>query len=223
VLLTVPASMVAGLFLAVLVNRSLRGVRLFRTIFYLPVVLPAVAVLTLWKYIYEPTYGLANEVLRFLHLPTSMWLGDAHVAMPAVVVVNIWGIGGTMIIFLAGLQTVPNELYEAAMLDGAGPVRRFVRITLPMMGPILVLQFVLQLNAAFQTFTQIAVLTKGGPGTATNLLMYKIYNDGFADFISAPQLGYATSEVWILFIIVMVVTAVLLRVSRRYTYEGDAA
>jgi ABC-type sugar transport system permease subunit len=109
------------------------------------------------------------------------------------------------------------------MLDGAGPVRRFVRITLPMMGPILVLQFVLQLNAAFQTFTQIAVLTKGGPGTATNLLMYKIYNDGFADFISAPQLGYATSEVWILFIIVMVVTAVLLRVSRRYTYEGDAA
>ncbi len=223
VLLTVPASMVAGLLLALLVNRGLRGVRVFRTIFYLPVVLPAVAVLTLWKYIYEPTYGLANEVLHLLHLPTSMWLGDAHVAMPAVVIVNIWGVGGTMIIFLAGLQSVPQELYEAAMLDGAGAVRRFIRITLPMMGPILVLQLVLQLNGAFQTFTQVAVLTKGGPGTATNLLMYKIYNDGFADFISAPQLGYATAEVWVLFVIIMVVTAVLLRVSTRYTYEGDAA
>jgi ABC-type sugar transport system permease subunit len=223
VLLTVPASMVAGLALAVLINRRLAGVKVFRTIFYLPVVLPAVAVLTLWKYIYEPTYGLANQLLQFLHLPTSMWLGDAQVAMPAVVIVNIWGIGGTMIIFLAGLQTVPQELYEAAMIDGAGPVRRFLRITLPMMGPILVLQLMLQINAAFQTFTQVAILTKGGPGTATNLLMYKIYNDGFADFISAPQLGYATAEVWVLFVIVMIVTFILLRVSNRYAYEGEAA
>ncbi|MFZ7087256.1 carbohydrate ABC transporter permease [Curtobacterium sp. RRHDQ10] len=223
VVISVPVTIAAGLGLAVVVNRSLRGVRLFRTLFYLPVVLPAVAVLTLWKYIYDPTYGLANEVLRFLHLPTSMWLGDSKVALASILIVGVWGVGGTMIIFLAGLQAVPVELIEAAKVDGAGAVRRFFRITLPMIGPILLLQLVLQLNAAFQTFNQVAILTKGGPGVSTNLFMYKIYTDGFANFISSPQLGYATAEVWVLFVIVMVVTLVMLRLTRgRFSAGGEA-
>ncbi|MGC5165253.1 carbohydrate ABC transporter permease [Luteimicrobium sp. DT211] len=223
VVISVPVTIVAGLALAVLVNRALKGVKIFRTIFYLPVVLPAVAVLTLWKYIYDPTYGLANEVLRFLHLPESGWLGDAHVALPAILLVGVWGVGGTMIIFLAGLQAVPTELLEAAKVDGAGAFRSFLKITLPMIGPILLLQLVLQLNGAFQTFNQVAILTKGGPGTSTNLLMYKIYNDGFANFIAAPQLGYATAEVWVLFAIVMVVTLVMLRLTRgRFSAGGEA-
>ncbi len=223
VVISVPVTIAAGLALAVVVNRSLRGVRLFRTLFYLPVVLPAVAVLTLWKYIYDPTYGLANEVLRALHLPTSMWLGDSKVALASILIVGVWGVGGTMIIFLAGLQAVPAELIEAAKVDGAGAIRRFFTITLPMIGPILLLQLVLQLNAAFQTFNQVAILTKGGPGTSTNLLMYKIYTDGFANFISSPQLGYATAEVWVLFVIVMIVTLVMLRVTRgRFSAGGEA-
>ena len=223
VVVSVPVTIVAGLALAVLVNRGLRGVKIFRTIFYLPVVLPAIAVLTLWKYIYDPTYGLANQVLRFLHLPTSAWLGDAHIALPAILLVGVWGVGGTMIIFLAGLQAVPDELLEAAKVDGAGAFRSFVKITLPMIGPILLLQLVLQLNMAFQTFNQVAILTKGGPGTSTNLFMYKIYNDGFANFITAPQLGYATAEVWVLFVIVMLVTLVMLRLTRgRFSAGGEA-
>lgn len=223
VVMSVPVTIAAGLALAVLVNRPLKGVRTFRTLFYLPVVLPAVAVLTLWKYIYDPTYGLANEVLTFLHLPTSMWLGDAHVALASVLIVQVWGVGGAMIIFLAGLQAVPSELLEAAKVDGAGALRRFFRITLPLIGPILLLQIVLQLNAAFQTFTQVAVLTKGGPGVATNLFMYKIYEDGFGNFITSPQLGYATAEVWVLFVIVMIVTLVMLRLTRgRFSAGGDA-
>ncbi|GAB3804232.1 sugar ABC transporter permease [Humibacter antri] len=222
VAVSVPVTMAAGLALAVLVDRSMRGVKLFRTLFYLPVVLPAVAVLTLWKYIYDPTYGLANEVLRALHLPTSLWLGDSHVALAAILIVNVWGVGGTMLIFLAGLQAVPTELTEAAKVDGAGAIRRFFRITIPMIGPILMLQLALQLNAAFQTFNQVAILTKGGPGTSTNLLMYKIYTDGFADFITSPQLGYATAEVWVLFVIVMIVTVVMLRLTRgRFSAGGD--
>ncbi|ROP63720.1 multiple sugar transport system permease protein [Curtobacterium sp. PhB130] len=223
VVISVPVTIAAGLGLAVLVDRSLKGVKLFRTIFYLPVVLPAVAVLTLWKYIYDPTYGLANEVLRALHLPTSMWLGDAHVALASVLIVGVWGVGGTMIIFLAGLQAVPVELTEAAKVDGAGPIRRFLQITLPMIGPILLLQLVLQLNGAFQTFTQIAILTKGGPGTSTNLLMYKIYTDGFANFIASPNLGYATAEVWVLFLIVMIVTLGMLRLTRGRFSAGSEA
>lgn len=221
VLLSVPASLVVGLALAVLVNRPLRGVRVFRTIFYLPVVLPSVAVLALWKYIYDPQYGLANEVLRALHLPTSMWIGSTRMAMPAVVLVGVWGVGGTMIIFLAGLQAIPTELYEAAQVDGAGPVRTFFRITLPMLTPILLLQLVLQINAAFQTFNQVAILTRGGPGTTTDVLMYKIYSDGFGNYLSAPQLGYATAEVWVLFVLIMIVTTVTLRFSSMWVYSGE--
>jgi ABC-type sugar transport system permease subunit len=223
VVVSVPVTVAAGLALAVVVDRSFRGVRVFRTIFYLPVVLPAVAVLTLWKYIYNPTYGLANQVLRALHLPTSMWLGDKHVALAAILIVGVWSVGGTMMIFLAGLQAVPTELTEAARVDGAGAIRRFVQITLPMIGPILLLELVLQLNLAFQTFNQVAILTKGGPGTSTDLLMYKIYNDGFVNFIASPQLGYATAEVWVLFVIVMAVTVVMLRFTRGRFSAGGAA
>jgi ABC-type sugar transport system permease subunit len=223
VVISVPATLLAGLALAVVVNRSIKGVKIFRTIFYLPVVLPAVAVLTLWKYIYDPTYGLANQVLTFLHLPTSLWLGDAHVALPAILIVGVWSVGGTMMIFLAGLQAVPDEIQEAAKVDGAGAFRRFTRITLPMIGPIMMLQLMLALNGAFQTFNQVAILTKGGPGHSTNLLMYKIYNDGFADFITSPQLGYATAEVWVLFVIVMLVTIVMLRLTRGRVYQGEGA
>ncbi|SDT35109.1 carbohydrate ABC transporter permease [Microlunatus soli] len=222
VIMSVPATLAAGLALAVLVNRALKGVKFFRTIFYLPVVLPGVAVLTLWKYIYDPTYGLANQLLQVLHLPTSLWLGDAKVALPAILIVGVWGVGGTMMIFLAGLQAVPDELHEAAKVDGAGAFRRFFRITLPMIGPIMMLQLMLTMNGAFQTFNQVAILTKGGPGHSTNLLMYKIYNDGFADFITSPQLGYATAEVWVLFVIVMIVTMIMLRITRNRVYQGEA-
>jgi ABC-type sugar transport system permease subunit len=221
VLLMVPATLIAGLGLAVLVNRRLPGVRIFRTIFYLPVVLPAIAVLALWKYMYDPQYGLANEILSKLHLPTVAWLGNTRVALPAIVIISVWGVGSTMMIFLAGLQAVPAEMYEAAQLDGAGPVRCFLKITLPMLTPILLLQLILQINLAFQTFNQIAVLTKGGPGTSTDLLMYKIYNDGFYNYLSTPQLGFATAEVWILFVIVMVVTGITLRFSSLWVYSGE--
>jgi ABC-type sugar transport system permease subunit len=221
VLLMVPATLIAGLALAVLVNRRLPGVRIFRTMFYLPVVLPSIAVIALWKYIYDPQYGLADEVLTKLHLPTVAWLGDTSVALPAIVVISVWGVGSTMMIFLAGLQAVPAEMYEAAQLDGAGPIRCFFRITLPMLTPILLLQLVLQINLAFQTFNQVAVLTKGGPGTSTDLLMYKIYNDGFANYLSTPQLGFATAEVWVLFVVVMVVTGITLRFSSLWVYSGE--
>lgn len=221
VVMSVPITLVAGLGLAVLVNRAIGGVKVYRTIFYLPVVLPAVAVLTLWKYIYDPVYGLANQVLTFLHLPTSTWLGNTQLALPAIMVIGVWSVGGTMMIFLAGLQAIPDEIQEAAKVDGAAAFRRFVSITLPLLGPIMLLQLMLQLNMAFQTFNQVAILTKGGPAGATNLLMYKIYQDGFADFLTAPQLGYASAEVWVLFAIVIVVTVVMLRVTGKRFYRGE--
>lgn len=218
-LLSVPLTLILGLALAMLLNRALPGVKIFRTMLYLPVVLPGIAVLTLWKYVYDPLFGLANMLLSALQLPTSLWLGSEQMAMPAIVIIGLWGVGGTMIIFLAGLQAVPQEIYEAAKIDGAGAFSITRRITLPMISPIIFLQLVLQLTAAFQAFNQAKVLTDGGPNFATHLFMYKIYKDGLQG--AFPQVGYATAEVWILFIIILVITLLTFRASSMWVYSEN--
>jgi ABC-type sugar transport system permease subunit len=220
-LLSVPSSLVLGLLLAMLLNRALPGVKFFRTMMYLPVVLPGIAVLTLWKYVYDPLFGLANMLLSAVHLPTSLWLGSEQAAMPSIVIIGLWGVGGTMIIFLAGLQAVPQEIYEAAKIDGADAFAIARRITLPMISPIIFLQLVLQLTGAFQAFNQAKVLTDGGPGFATNLFMYKIYKDGLQG--AFPQVGYATAEVWVLFLIILLITALTFRTSSMWVYGENNA
>lgn len=216
VLLGVPSGIILGLALAVLVNRAFTGVRIFRTIFYLPVVLPSIAVLTLWQYIFDPAYGLANQILHALGLPTSQWLNSSTMAMPSIVIIGLWGVGGSMIIFLAALQNVPTEIYEAARVDGASAPRVFFSITLPMITPLLLLELILGLTLSFQAFNQIAVLTKGGPNQATNLFMYKIYTDAFGGY---SQLGLASAEAWILFLIIMAVTIAVFRSSRMWVFS----
>jgi ABC-type sugar transport system permease subunit len=221
---SVPLNLIFGLGLAVLLNRKLKGVKIFRTIFFLPVVLPSVAVLTMWKYLFDPQFGFANQVLAWFHLPASGWLTDPHTSLATIILIGIWGVGSTMIIFLAGLQNVPDELSEAGRLDGAGPIRLFFSVTLPMITPILLLQLILQINAAFQAFNQVALTTQGGPNNSTNLLMYKIYNDGFGATanVGTPLMGYATAEVWVLFALVMIVTAFTFRTSSSWVYNaGD--
>ena len=220
-LLSVPGSLILGLLLALLLNRNLRGVRIFRTLIYLPVVLPIVATITLWKFIYDPQVGLANLLLQALHLPTSLWLSSETLAMPAIVIVTLWGVGSTMIIFLAGLQAIPTEMYEAARIDGAGHFATFVRLTLPMISPIIFLQLILQLTVALQTFNQPKILTNGGPGFATDVLMLSIYNHGFGNLGTFPQLGYATAQVWVLFLIILVITILMFRFSSFWVYSEN--
>lgn len=218
VVLSVPTSIAVGLLLALLLNRKLPGIRFFRTAMYLPVVLPSVATLTLWKFIYSPSFGFANELLRDLGLPTSLWLGSKTLAIPSMVLIGVWAVGGTMIIFLAGLQAVPQEFYEAGRLDGAGSWKLFARITLPMISPILFLEVVLQIITAFQAFNQPAVLTQGGPGFSTNLLMYSIWTNAFQN----GRFGYAIAQVWVLFIIIILFTIFTFRFSRMWVYQEDA-
>lgn len=220
-LLSVVSSLVVGLLLAMLLNRNLPGIKLFRTALYLPAILPAIATLTLWKFIYHPQYGLANEVLSALHLPTSAWLGSYQMAIPAMVIIGIWGVGSTMIIFLAGLQAVPQELYEAAKIDGSGTFDLFFRITLPMISPILFLQLILQIITALQAFNQPAVLTQGGPGFSTDLLMYSIYQHAFSGFNANPQMGYASAQVVVLFFLILLVTAFTFRFSSMWVYSDN--
>jgi ABC-type sugar transport system permease subunit len=221
VVLYVPLSLVLGLALAMFCNQRFAGVRVVRTLAYLPVVLPVVATITLWKFILNPQVGLLNTILDRLGLPTSQWLQSPTMAMPSIVLVMLWGVGGTMIIFLAALQAVPTELYEAARVDGAGPVSVFFRITLPMISPIMLLQVILQTTAALQTFNQPKILTGGGPGFSTNVLMLAIYNNGFSNLGRVPQLGYASAQVWVLFVVIIAVIALTAKFSSLWTYSDN--
>jgi ABC-type sugar transport system permease subunit len=223
VVLYVPLSLILGLALAMFCNQRFAGVRVVRTLAYLPVVLPAVATITLWKFMLDPQVGLLNSVLDRLGLPSSLWLQSPNTSMPSVVLVMLWGVGGTMIIFLAALQSVPTELYEAARVDGASPWSVFFRITLPMISPIVLLQVILQTTAALQTFNQPKILTNGGPGFSTNVLMLSIYNNGFPSLGRIPQLGYASAQVWVLFIIIIAVIALTAKFSSLWTYSDSTS
>ena len=230
-LMTVSGTLVLGLLLATLVNRNVPGIKLYRTLLYLPAILPVVATMELWKLLYDPQIGLINQILGDLHLPTSLWMGSYTAAMPAMVVVNLWGVGATMIIFLAGLQSVPEPLYEAARIDGAGRPSIFFHLTLPLISPILFLQLVTQSIAALQAFVQPALLTvpqtsgsgvNGGPGFTTDLFMYNIYENGFGGLDSVPQMGYAVAQVWVLFAIILAFTVVLFRFSSMWVFAESS-
>jgi ABC-type sugar transport system permease subunit len=223
VVLYVPLSLILGLALAMFCNQRFAGVRIVRTLAYLPVVLPAVATITLWKFILDPQVGLLNTILDRLGLPTSLWLQSPNTSMPSVVLVMLWGVGGTMIIFLAALQAVPTELYEAARVDGAGPWSVFFRITMPMISPIVLLQVILQTTAALQTFNQPKILTNGGPGFSTKVLMLSIYENGFPTLGRIPQLGYASAQVWVLFLIIIAVIALTAKFSSLWTYSDSTS
>ncbi|WP_328803925.1 carbohydrate ABC transporter permease [Paenibacillus glycinis] len=218
VLINVPASLVFGLLLAMLLNRKLPAIKFFRTAFYLPTVLPMIATLTLWKFIYHPQYGLANHVLNLFGANPLNWLGSERLALMSVIIAGLWQVGGGMIIFLSGLQSVPQDLYEAAEVDGARGWIVFRSVTLPMITPILFLQLILGIIGAFQSFAQVQVMTAGGPNNATALLNFKIYSDVFGQ----RMFGYGIAEVWILFLIIMVFTVVTYRYSNRFVhYEND--
>ncbi|MFF7886473.1 carbohydrate ABC transporter permease [Streptomyces sp. RLB1-33] len=226
VVLYVPLSLATGLALAVFCNQRMRGVSLLRTLCYLPVVLPVVATITLWKFVFNPQVGLANQVLTWLHIPTSEWLSGSDSAMPSIVIVMLWSVGSTMVIFLAALQAVPTELYEAARLDGAGPRTVFFRITLPLISPIMVLQVVLQMVTALQAFNQPKILSPdgmGGPGFSTRVLMLSIYTNGFPSLGRVAQLGYASAQVWVLFLVIVVLIAATARFSSIWTYSDHVS
>jgi multiple sugar transport system permease protein len=219
VLCSVPTSLALGLLLAVLMNRNLPGVRILRTVLYLPVVLPLVAAVSLFKFVYDPQLGLANEVLHMAHLPPVLWLSDARTVFPSIATVAVWRVGSSMIIFLAALQGVPAELYEAARIDGAGALRTFFGVTLPMITPILFLQLVLLIVSAMQAFVEPMLMPAAG--FSPNLLMVSVYRHGFGNLGQFPELGYATAEALVLFVMVMIVSAFTFRFSRMWVYSEE--
>lgn len=194
---TVPVAMAVAVFLAVLLNQPIRARGLYRAAYFLPQVTATVAVAMVWLQIYDPHDGLVNKVLAALGVTGPAWLADPDYALPAVIAVGIWqGIGIKMLIYLAALQNIPPELYEAAQLDGAGAWQQFRRITLPCLRPATFFVAVVSVIGAFQVFDQVYVLTDGGPANATTMMTYEVYKSAFVNF----QMGLACAKSVVLFV-----------------------
>ncbi|GAA4445406.1 carbohydrate ABC transporter permease [Phytohabitans houttuyneae] len=210
----VPLSLVVAFAVAMLLNQRVRGLPLWRTVFYLPTLVPAIANVVLWIWIFNPDFGLLNSLLRQGGLPTGMWIYDESMAVPSLIVMSTWGFGNTMVIFLAGLQGVPQHLYEAVSVDGGGPWHRFRHVTVPMMTPTIFYNLVVGVIGTFQVFNQAYVMTEGGPHNATLFYVYYLFRKAFRE----SEMGYASALAWVLFMIIMVVTFLLFRNARRWVY-----
>lgn len=214
----VPLSLAISFLVALLMNVQVRGISFFRVLFYMPSIVPAVANAVLWVWVFNSEFGLLNVMLRLLGLPKVLWLQDPTWAMPALIMMSMWGIGGAMVVYLAGLQGIPQHLYEAAAIDGANFWDRFWNVTIPMMSPVIFFNLVIGLIGALQTFTQGYLMTKGGPQNATLFYGLYIYRSAFQDF----KMGYAAALSWVLFALVMVLSLFVFRSFGRMVYYEEA-
>ncbi|MDQ5850878.1 MAG: sugar ABC transporter permease [Chloroflexota bacterium] len=215
---TIPLSIFIAMGLAMLLNLKIRGQSFYRTIFYVPTIVPFVASSLLWLWIFNPQYGLINTVLWYVGIQGPGWLGDPAWSKPALVIMLLWGVGNWMIIYLAGLQDVPQELYEAAELDGATWWHKTWHLTLPFMSPYILYSLILMLIGIFQFFTQPQVMTQGGPVDSTRVYALYLYDQAFRFF----RMGYASAMAWLLFIVVVILTVIIFKSSaRRIYYAGQ--
>jgi multiple sugar transport system permease protein len=217
--LSVPLQLTIALIIALGLNEKIRGVSLYRTIFYLPSQMPVVASALLWLWVFNPEFGLANALLTTLGLTPLRWLFDPDLSKPSIVLITLWGgIGTPLIIFLAGLQSVPETLHEAASIDGAGAFARFRHVTLPLLSPIIFFNLIIGIIASFQAyFTLVFITTQGGPANSSLIYIVYIYYKAFRDF----DMSYAAALAWVLFLIVVVLTALNFLLARFWVhYEG---
>jgi multiple sugar transport system permease protein len=216
-IINVPLNMIIALATALLLNQKLRGVSLYRAIYFLPVVSSTVAASLIWTWLFSPNFGPINYFLESIGIPGPAWLGSTTWAMPAVIIMSVWkGFGTNMLIFLAGLQGIPQELEEAAMIDGANRWQRFWRVTWPLLTPTTFFVLVISCIVSFQVFEQVFIMTNGGPAYATTVLGLFIYLNAFR----YNNMGYAAAAAYVLFAIIMVITLVQFRLQDRWTnYE----
>lgn len=212
--IAVPLHVTVGFLLALGLNAKLRGETLYRTLFYVPSIVPQVAGVLLFVWLFQPQIGLVNFFLDLIGLQGPNWLGRPEWAKPAIIIMSMWGVGGGMIIYLAGLQAIPHHLYEAAELDGANGWRQFWAVTVPMMTPTIFFNVIMGLINSFQVFTTAYVATGGGPVNATLFYVLYLYRRGFQDF----RMGYASALAWILFLIVLVMTLLIFRSATAWVY-----
>ncbi len=216
---SVSLGLLTSFLLALLLNQPVRGIALFRTIFYLPALVSGIAVAILWTNILQPEYGLLNASLAKIGIEGPGWLKSPDWAMPGLILMSMWSVGGSVIIFLAGLQGVPTHLYEAASLDGAGHWRKFWNVTVPMMSPVILYNLIVGVITSLQSFVLILIMTDGRPANSTLVLGLYLYRHAF----KFMDMGYASAIAWILLVFVILITAVQFMAAKFWVYyEGEA-
>lgn len=213
-ILSVSGGIIVAFAIALFLNLKVKGMAVYRTIFYIPSIVPIVASAILWLWILNPQFGLVNELLRKVGIAGPGWLSDPTWSKPALVMMSWWGVGGTVIIYLAGLQDIPQQLYEAAKIDGASWWKQTIYITFPMMSPVIFFTLIMNTIGAFQVFTQVYIMTEGGPVNSTLVYAYYLYRNAFQYF----RMGYASTMAWLLFVVILVVTYFLFKSSKKWVH-----
>lgn len=212
----VPMGIITGVSLALLLNSRIAGISVYRTIFFIPSIVPLVATCVVFMWILNPQIGLVNGILKLFGVVGPAWLQDARWALWSLIFMSLWGVGGSMIIYLAGLKDIPAHLYEAAMIDGASAWQRTRHVTLPMMTPVIFFNLVMGVIHAFQYFTQAFIMTQGGPEESTTTYALYLFNRAWRYL----DMGYASSMAWILFVIIMVLTGLILKSQKKWVHYG---
>jgi multiple sugar transport system permease protein len=216
--IAVPLHLFAALGAALILNLKLRWINYYRTMVYLPSITPSVASAFLWMWIFNPDFGLANAGMDLLGLPHSLWIWDPDMSKPSLILMGLWNIGPQMVILLAGMQSVPDSLYEAASVDGAGPWHRFWNITLPMISPVLFFSLIISIIRSFQVFNLAYIMTQGGPANSTLFYVLYLYRTAWESL----RMGYASALAWVLFLIILVFTLGQWWLAKRWVYyEGE--
>ena len=213
-IVSIPLNIVFGLALAMLLNTSIRGLAIFRTIYYLPAILSGVAVALMWRWIFSTEFGLLNALLSMIGIEGPAWLTDRIWVLPSFVIMRLWSVGGGMIIYLAGLQSIPTNLYEAANIDGANWWHRTRFITLPMLSPNIFFQLIVGFIFSMQIFTEAFIMTNGGPADASLFYLLYLYRQAFQYF----DMGYASALAWVLFVVILVLTIILFKTGKSWVY-----
>ena len=215
---SVPMGLVLSFAVALLMNQKVRFVGLWRTVYYIPTLVPVIASTMLWLWIFNPEFGLLNMMLALVGIDGPLWLGHTRWALPSLILMSLWTVGAPMLIYLAGLQGIPTDLYEAAEIDGAGAWVKFRNVTIPMMTPVIFFNLVINMIASFQIFVQPFIMTEGGPRYATLFYVLYLYQNAFQFF----RMGYASALAWVLFAVILILTIVVFRSSALWVYyEGE--
>jgi multiple sugar transport system permease protein len=217
-LCSVPMVLVVGVLLALLLNSNVKGIAAFRTIFYLPSIIPTVATTSIFMWILNPQVGMVNQILDLIGIKGPAWLSDPTWTPWSLVFMSVWGAGGSMVIYLAGLKDIPTYLYEAATLDGAGPIQKLKAVTLPMLSPVIFFNLVMGIIGTFQYFTQAFMISKGQGGPEDSTMFYALYM--FQRSWKYMDMGYGSAMAWVLFVIIILITAVIFRSHTRWVHYG---